>query len=260
MHNGLVTALRKAGGGALLGLMVASCGSGCGGGDAAKPSPAASEGRSASLNAWLTSHQGDELPGVYHVESPDELQITAPRIKEVDGTNVTVRTDGKISLNLVGELDVGGKTPSQIAEILRLEYQKFYNKGTFDIAVRVSDYKSKTFFVAGQVVTPGIKKFTGNNTVVQVLAEAKLNDQAWPQKVIIVRQNENTNVKQKATVDVKAMFEKGDLRENFLIEQGDLIFVPPSPMAQFAWEAQKIIYPIIPVTNIASIAIRGPGF
>src|SRR4051794_29343873 len=55
----------------------------------------------------------------YRVDPPDEIVIKAPKITELDGVRQKVRPDGKISLNMVGEVYVVGMTPTEISELLK---------------------------------------------------------------------------------------------------------------------------------------------
>src|SRR6266550_8991943 len=62
----------------------------------------------------------------YRVDPPDEIIIKAPNIKELDGQRQKVRPDGKISLNLVGDVYVVGMTPSEINALLKKVVSKWY--------------------------------------------------------------------------------------------------------------------------------------
>jgi protein involved in polysaccharide export with SLBB domain len=221
-------------------------------GCAAKSAPPAgqSEGHSAQINAWLAAQPLDLPAAVYKVAPPDELKIVAPMVKEIDGQVVTIRPDGKISLNLTGEIQVNGLTPAEVSEQIGQRLSKYYKSDTIDVSVQVSKFKSRTYYVMGQVIAPGIKPYTGSDTILKVLAEAKLNENAWPQKIVIVRPNEDVNVRQRVTVDVKEMYESGKTSQDFLIEAGDVVYVPPSPVAEVGMTFKKVLFPLIPATNI----------
>lgn len=209
------------------------------------------------LNLWL-SQQDMLLPPVdYKLEPPDVIQITAPNIKELNGQQSTVRPDGRITVNLLGELFVEGKTPDQVAADLRKLALKYYSREMADIAVQVVEYKSKVVYVFGQVEDPGIKPFTGRDTVLNVLAAAKLNDWAWPQKVVVVRPNEDISIHQKITVDLKRMWQTGELDQNYLLEQGDLVYVPPSPLSQIGFTFEKLLTPFEPSMSLVFLATHG---
>ena len=208
------------------------------------------------INQWLAGRQTAELPVDYRVQSPDELLIQAPRISELKNEKVTVRPDGKITLNLLGDVMVADLTPAQIAQKLRQLALKYYEKDAADIFVQVTEFKSKVVYVFGQVDEPGIKPFTGRDTLLDMLGQARLNENAWPQKIVIVRPNEDPSIKQKVTVDVKLMWQTGDVKDNFMLEEGDVIYVPPSPLAQTNTTFNRLLSPLRGTLELLGTAVR----
>src|SRR3954464_3712939 len=101
-------------------LLLLLIGSGC----ASKKEAVAND----QINNWLVGRKTAELPVDYHVQSPDVLLIQAPRMSELKEEKVTVRPDGKVSLNLLGEVLVADMTPAEIARKLRQLALKFYEK------------------------------------------------------------------------------------------------------------------------------------
>lgn len=211
-----------------------------------------------SLNNWLaTQAAAAGAPLVYEVQPPDVIKVIAPQIKELDGQEVSVLPDGKVDFNLVGELHVAGRTPEQIAADLRRLASRYYSADNLDISVQITEFKSKMIYVFGQVEDPGPKPYTGRDTVLQVLADARLNQIAWPERVIIVRPHEDRNVKQKVTVDLRQMYETGETDQNFMLENGDVVYVPPTPLAQFNITFNRLLFPVRPLANLASFATGG---
>jgi len=213
--------------------------------------------KNAELNRWLADVDVVVPPTTYRVDPPDAIRIVAPSVKELDKATARVRSDGKISLNLVGEMYVAGLSPSEIAEELVQRLGKFYNKESLNVSVEVTDFQSKKYYVFGQVNRAGVKAYTGRDTVIKVLAEAALNDDAWPQKVVLIRPSDDPTVRQKITIDLKQMYSSGKADQNFLMEEGDLIYVPPSPLAEFRIQFTKLLTPIRPVADFAIMATTG---
>jgi protein involved in polysaccharide export with SLBB domain len=208
------------------------------------------------INMWLAGRQTANLPVDYRVQPPDVLLIQAPRMSELKEERVTVRPDGKISLNLLGDVMVADMTPAEIARKLRQLALKFYEKDAAEVFVTVVEFKSKVVYVFGQVKDPGIKPFTGRDTLLDMLGQAGLNENAWPQKIVIVRPNEDPNIKQKVTVDVKTMWQTGDVKDNFMLEEGDVIYVPPSPLAQANTTFTRLLSPLRGTLELIGTAVR----
>jgi protein involved in polysaccharide export with SLBB domain len=230
---------------------LAGCTSGGGGSSsAAKATPEESEGSMAQIDAWLQKQALDIPAAPYYVQTPDTIKLLCPSVKEIDGQEFVVRPDGKIYAPLVGEVQVANLTPVQISMVLEEKLKGFFTGTSLDVAVVVVEFKSKSIFVMGQVIKPGIKPYTGRNTVLGVLADARLNDRAWPQKIVVVRRNDNPDVKERITVDVKEMFEHGKVDKDYLLEAGDVVYVPLSPLAQAGLTFGKILYPVMPATHL----------
>ena len=208
------------------------------------------------INQWIVGRKAMELPVDYRVQSPDVLLIQAPRMSELKEEKVTVRPDGKISVNLLGDVFVADMTPAEISRKLRQLAMKFYEKDAAEVFVTVVEFKSKVVYVFGQVDEPGIKPFTGHDTLLDMLGQARLNENAWPQKIVIVRPNEDPNVHQKVTVDVKTMWQTGDVKDNFMLEEGDVIYVPPSPLAQANTTFTRLLSPLRGTLELIGTAAR----
>jgi polysaccharide biosynthesis/export protein len=235
---------------ACLALAAALAVGGCG--SSSKPNP-----RNEQISNWIKASQANLPPGVYRVQPPDVIKVHAPRIKEIDGQGGKIRSDGKVVFNLIGPIDVAGQTTHEIAETLAIALRKYYAPEALDIAVEVTEFNSKAVYVFGEVFAPGPKAYTGRDTVLSVLADTGFTNHAWIEKVVLVRPNEDPNVRQKITLDVVAMYEKGDTARNILLEEGDVIYVPPTPLAELTATIEKILIPIRPVGTIAVLATGG---
>lgn len=179
----------------------------------------------------------------YRVAPPDKLQIRAPGIKELDQFVTTIRPDGKISVNLLNEVYVANKTPEEISQLLTQAATKYYNN--VQVKVEVSEYASKFYEVFGTAVRDaGRKPYTGRNTVISALAAAGFNEDAWPQQVSISRPAKNGQPRATAIIDMKQMYMTGDTRQNYLLEEGDIVFVPDSPLAAWNKNTTKILGPL----------------
>lgn len=222
-----------------------------------QPKPAPDGVKNAALNKWLRETEVTVPPATYRVAPPDAIKITAPGIKELDQSEATIRSDGKITVNLIGEVYVAGLSPAEISDELARRAATFYNKESTVISVEVTQFESKKFYVFGQVFEPGVKPYTGSDSVVKVLADARLNDDAWPQKVVLIRPNDDASIRQRVTIDLKQMFQDGKADQNYLIEEGDLIYVPPSPLAEFRITFERLLAPIMPVADFAMLATGG---
>ncbi len=191
----------------------------------------------------------------YVVDPPDEILIKAPAIKEIDGQKQVVRPDGRITLNLLKDVKVSGLTPAQIQQQLTEIASKFYNNP--DIRVEVIA-QSKFYQIFGRGVNQqGKRPFTGNDTVIKALAEAGLSAEAWPQQVWVVRPGRGGQPPARAVVDFKHMSETGDLSQNYVLQENDIITVPEGPLSYFNTKFTLIVGPITGAGNMGSTVTPG---
>jgi len=195
----------------------------------------------------------------YRVAPPDKLAIKAPGIKELEGLVTQIRPDGKISVNLLGEVYVAGKTPEEISKSLTEAANKYYNNA--DIKVEVSDYQSKHYNVIGtNIHDQGKKPFTGRDTVISALASAGFTNDSWPQQVALSRPAKNGQPRATAIIDFKEMAMTGDMHQNYLLEENDIIYIPNSPLTQLRINTNNILGPIgSGVGTVGSVQGVGTG-
>jgi len=196
----------------------------------------------------------------YRVGPPDKLMLRAPGIKEIEGFATQIRPDGKISLPLLGELYVANKTPEELSKMVTEAAAKYYTNA--EVRVEVAEYASKFYYVFGTAVREqGKKPYTGRNTVISALAQAGFTEDAWPQQVSVSRPEKANQPRAMAIIDMKKMYMTGDTTQNYLLEEGDIIQVPNSPLAQWEKDTRKILGPLtqsVGAVQMASPTKAGP--
>jgi hypothetical protein len=78
---------------------------------------------------------------------------------------VTVQTDGRVSLLLVGDVMAAGKTPEQLAGELTRAYAKFLENA--DLTVTLSESAGLSVYVSGEVARPAMQPIRGELTLLQ---------------------------------------------------------------------------------------------
>jgi polysaccharide export outer membrane protein len=190
----------------------------------------------------------------YVIDPPDEILIKAPNIKEIENVKQVVRADGRISLNLLGEVQVAKKTPAQVQKMLQELAGKYYNNPDIKIEVVAN---SKFYSVVGRGVTTGGKKaYTGNDTLVKALAESGMNENAWPQQVLLVRPGRNGQEPARAVVDFKNITENGVMAQNYVLHEGDIVNVRDSPLSSFNFKFTQVLGPVSGASSVRAATGR----
>lgn len=185
----------------------------------------------------------------YRVAPPDALTVYSKTVREVAGVAQTIRPDGVITLPLLGDVFVAGKTCAQISEEMTALASTFYEDA--DITVRVSSFASKKIFVFGEVSRPGPHPYHGANRVLDTLAVAQPTRIADPSRIAILRPNADGELIKRMTIDLDAMVKRGDTSLDAVLEEGDIVWVPPTPLARVGLVIQQMLLPISPAATTA---------
>jgi len=199
------------------------------------------------VKAFLMPDKVDVSARAYTLHPPDEIEIHCSSVPEIDMQRQQVRPDGRIGFEAVGELYAAGKTPSQVASELRAKILELYQvEGDNPIDVRVVAFRSKRYYVLGQVASPGAQMYSGRDTVLGALALAgSPTVLAWVDRIQVVRPSGNKNVKPKIfEFNFDRAAAHGDASKDVLLQEGDIIYVPPTVLAAAAMKIEEFIRPV----------------
>lgn len=187
----------------------------------------------------------------YTVGAPDQLTITVFPQVELN-QEVRVRPDGRITMSLIGDVLVEGKTPEEIDTILTRRLEE-YLKGA-EVTVTVTDFQSKQFYVIGEVAGPGRFPYTGRTSVVDaVLLAGSYSQRADAGRFILIRPSE-TDPKV-LDVDFDEFLRTGDAGLNLYLQPNDILYVPPTGLAKAGYALDNLLFPFQPLIGPAGLAL-----
>jgi polysaccharide biosynthesis/export protein len=157
-------------------------------------------------------------PKSYVVGPEDILLIRIWREAELSG-QVQVRPDGKINLQLIGEVQAAGLTPEALTNKLVEAYTEYINKP--EIIVSLHSVQSKKYHIGGEVNRPGTFPLVVPVSVLEALTNAGgFREFANTKKITILRGGKTLKFNYKDVV-------KGEkMEQNVKVENGDYIHVP----------------------------------
>ena len=179
---------------------------------------------------------GPTLMKEYLIQPGDELDVKFfynPDLNE----SITVRPDGRLSLQLVGEVMAAGRTPRALTALLTHEYDKELKQP--DITVIVRSFGARVY-VDGEVERPGEFELNGPLTVMQAISRAEgATNKAWKEALVIRRiQGKEPLV---IPVDIDAVLSGTDFTQDIGLVPFDIVYVPRSPIANVnLWVHQYI--------------------
>ncbi len=163
---------------------------------------------------WTNADAGDAL------EPGDEIEVRFPYWPELDDTQ-QIRRDGKISLQLVENVQAAGLTPEELSRKLEDLYRDKLKDPIVKVILR--ERGARQVMVGGEVVQPGAIDLAGKMTALEAIMAAggykRLS--ADIRKVVVFRQEGS-----------KRMAREVDLMNPdaapFFLKPNDVIYVPPS--------------------------------
>jgi polysaccharide export outer membrane protein len=159
----------------------------------------------------------------YLIGPSDVLAINVWKDTELSRT-VPVRPDGKISLPLIGELQVNGLTARKVQGMV-VERLKEYISNP-QVTVIVQEVKSRTYAVLGKVAKPGSYELGKPTTVLEAIAVAGgFLDFAKASKIYIIRPTGNGTF-ETLHFDYKRVIKGRNPEQNVELKSGDTIVVP----------------------------------
>jgi polysaccharide export outer membrane protein len=178
----------------------------------------------------------------YRVEPGDSLLVQSYFDQTLRQT-VVVGPDGRISLLLVGDVSVAGKTVREISELVRKRYAgRLPDKP--DINVAINELSGLSVYVGGEVRTPSVVPIKGSLTLMQAIAEAGgfLASANQHQVIILRRGPDGTFTARQQNASLVLRNEAGEM----YMRRRDIIFVPKTEIAQLDQFVDQYINQIIP--------------
>jgi polysaccharide export outer membrane protein len=189
----------------------------------------------------LTPDPSGHVAPAYTIAPYDVLQVTVwdhPELTAPTGTyrspeenGVQVQTDGTIFYPYIGVVQVAGKTVTEVRSILTDRLKNVIVRPQLD--VRIAAFRGKRVQITGEVVSPSTMPLTDVPLRVQdAIAFAKgFSPETFatggaaglvgadPSNVTLTRDGKTYRL------DLLALYENGDLSQNWLLKDGDIINV-----------------------------------
>jgi polysaccharide export outer membrane protein len=192
--------------------------SGCAGSGAVPQLPAAS---------FVAMQEG---PGEEYVIGPmDELTIFVWRNPEL-GASVQVRPDGRITTPLITDMPAVGKTPSMLAEDLKLHLSQYIQDPLVSVIVnKFAGTYSQQVRVIGATAKPASLPYRANMTLLDaMIAVGGLSEFASGNRAKLIRFDKESGHQKEFALRLGDLLRKGESKANVMLMPGDVIIIPES--------------------------------
>lgn len=187
-----------------------------------------------------------EIIPEYRLGFGDVLDIRFFNNKQFNDS-VTVRPDGRITMERIGDIYVAGMTPSELDSIITAAYARFIRRP--DVTVIVRKFGGYKFYVLGEVNKPGGYPLQRETTILQALAAAGgPNNSAQLKSVFILRPGRNKKIVA-LKVDVTELM-KGNgakiSKDMFYLQAKDVVYVPKTFISNVSLFLKQVYDGVLP--------------
>ncbi|NIM99450.1 MAG: sugar transporter [candidate division Zixibacteria bacterium] len=187
----------------------------------------------------------------YYIQAGDILDVKFyyhPKLNET----VVIRPDGRISLQLIGEVPAAELTPSELNKIIKKKYTRYLKDP--EVVVIVKGFGGQQVYVGGEVMRPGVVPLVGNTTALQaILNVGGFRETAYPGSVIIISKGPKAKpIVQK--LDLLSVVSGKAPGNDVLLKPFDVVYVPKTFIAKANKFVEQYITKMIPGTLSAGFS------
>jgi polysaccharide biosynthesis/export protein len=181
----------------------------------------------------------EQINGRYIVGATDSIQLLVTNGPGLSGGH-TIRPDGYITLELIGDIYVEGMVPMKIADVLTKALQVYIRD--VDVTVRVTGFNSKKYYMFGETGGVGEHAFDGDVTILRAFARARgvTTRAAWD-RIRLVRAS--TRTRQIFKINLQDIITRGEWDTNVQLKANDIVYVPPTVLARIGYLIDNILFP-----------------
>ena len=138
--------------------------------------------------------------------------------------SVPVRSDGKVSLPLIGEITASGQTPLKLEQELTSKFQPFLAEP--EVTVIVEQINSEKFNILGRVAKPGSYTLLNPTTVLDAIALAGGCRDFAKQKAIYILRRHPDGTETRMPFNYQEVIRGKNTAQNIDLQPRDTIVVP----------------------------------
>ncbi len=164
----------------------------------------------------------DDAENAAALGAGDVFEVRVHGHKDLSGV-YRISPTGTIDFPLIGRIEVEGKRPSTISDIIQRRLKEGFLRSP-SVTVYVKEFNSKRVFVLGQVKKPGAFNFEDRMSIVQAIAVAG-GFTAMAEKNYAIVKRVRDGEEQRIPVPVEKII-TDERSKNFVLQPGDIVFVP----------------------------------
>ena len=189
------------------------------------------------LYLWVCLEPLQAQNTAYQIGPRDILTLTIyAGGQEQQVTHLTVSSQGMINVPFVGPVRTVGLTIPQLEKLVKepLAANFFVNP---EINIVISEYHSLQYYISGAIGSPGLYEMKSEATLMELIAKAGGVSSNRGNIAYILHQSTNHVESEKENhslfsdkdplkIDLKKLLDKGDMRQNIVLQSGDVVYIP----------------------------------
>ncbi|WP_293074877.1 SLBB domain-containing protein, partial [Moorena sp. SIO4A5] len=198
----------------------------------------------------------------YTLGAGDVILITIFRVPEFSGQQ-QVGVDGSLKLPLVGKLTVEGMTLEEAEFAIATKYQSELRSPA--ITVSLLQARPLQIAISGEIKKPGSYVLPLiNNTqfpsIAQAVQLAGGMTQSADLEAIQIRRTQPSGITDTIRVNLSQLLQAGDLSQNLILRDGDVIMIPTTTEVDLTKTAQLAASNLASTDAISDVAVVGEVF
>lgn len=159
----------------------------------------------------------------YVIGEDDVLEINVWNEQDMK-QSLPVRSDGKITLPLIGDIQAAGQTPAQLQQAIAEKLKAYITHP--DVTVMVAQMNSRKFNILGRVTKPGSYPLTATTTVLDAIAVAGGFQVFAKEKDVYILRKTPEGRETRIPFNYKSVIKGNHPEENVVLEPHDTVVVP----------------------------------
>jgi protein involved in polysaccharide export with SLBB domain len=181
----------------------------------------------------------------YAIQPGDTLGIEFYYHPDHNEKGVLVAYDGRIMLPLVGSVEVGGRTPSEVSRELEQRYSATLRDPR--IAVTIEVVYQNLVWVGGEVKDPGFVRYRPGITAVQAVVAAGGPKDTGALEECLLLHRVGRDQYESSRIDLTKPIKQGDGETDRVLAPQDVIFVPKTAVAKANVFVKQYFVNMIPI-------------
>ncbi len=166
----------------------------------------------------------------YRLGPGDILSFGVWGYEDLQVKELVIRPDGKVAFPIIGEVNVMGKCVGQLTEQLTEGLSHYiYNP---KVTVNIIKFRTTRVYVLGEVIKPGLYEIEKQHNLLDAIGIAGgYTKNAAKKKVMILHKDQRSNP---IKVNLLNMLKNGDMSQNYVLSEGDVVYLADSGKINFA--------------------------